>query len=266
MKLTNILRFGLVLLPSFALVACGNKPPGCADAQTLNTAKGILVNNINKLLTTGEQKPDDPDGWLEKFNDGMQVQINSIVSEGYKEDAKKQMCKGTMIVTAISGETAEREVEYATQATEDKHGGFLLEIENFTPFVQTMAGHAARYYLANRWSGNWGGMYSCNGIQGSVDGPQGPFALPVTMVVSGNHAKLERTTVGGGIEKLAGTIDGTFQLSGSGENTPEDRWNTIFNVKVAGKKATAEGVIRLTDGTVLRQCQIDLTMGASPSK
>jgi hypothetical protein len=263
MKPKNILQFTLVLVSSSVLVACSSKPPSCSDTQTLKTAKDVLTDNMGKLLIAGNQKLDDPDGWLQKFYDGMTVQINSVVSEGYKEDSKKQLCRGTMLVTAISGETAEREVEYSTQATEDKGGGFLLEIQNFQPFVQAMSIHAAKYYLANRWAGNWNGTYTCNGINGVTEGSQGPFTLPVVLQVEGYQAKLERTTVGGGIEKLAGEFEfnGSFKFVGTGENTPEDRWNTIFNGKVVGKKLMANGEIQLPVGTVLRQCQIDLTMG-----
>ena len=174
MKLTNILRFTLVPLASFVLVSCSNKPPSCSDAQTLETAKSMLVENIAKFVT-GDEKPDDPDGWLQKFYDGMTVQISSVVSDGYKEDSKKQSCRGTMLVSAISGETAEREVEYSTQATQDKSGGFLLEIQNFKPFVQAMSGHAFKYYFANRWAGTWSGTYACNGINSATEGAQGPF-------------------------------------------------------------------------------------------
>ena len=269
MKLTNKLRLFLTLTPSLVLMACSSKPPGCSDEQTLKTAKDLLLENIGKIVT-GDKKPDDPDGWLQKFYDGMKVQITNVVSDGYKEDAKKQLCKGTMTITSVTGEVAEREVEYSTQKTEDKAAGnFLLEIQNAQPFVMNMAGHAINYYQANRWAGTWNGTYSCSGLKGATDGPQGPFSLPVSMVAEGDKVKLERTTRVGGFEKLAGNFgfNASLRLEGTGENTPEDRWNTSFTGTAEGKKVTADGAIRLQDGSVLRQCQLELTLGGSlPAK
>lgn len=266
MKLINTLRLFLALTSGLILVACSSKPPGCADTQTLKTAKDLLVENIGKLITEG--KPDDPDGWLQKFYDGLKVEITGVVSDGYKEDAKKQFCKGKMTITSVTGATAERDVEYSTQKTEDKESGsFLLEIQDFQPFVQNMGNHALTYYRANRWAGIWNGTYSCNGIKGATDGDQGPFSLPVSMVVEGSKAKLERITRGGGIEKLAGDLSASFKLEGTGENTPEDRWNTSFTGAVEGKKVVADGAIRLQDGSDLRQCRLELTLGGSlPAK
>jgi hypothetical protein len=223
------------------------------------------VENIEKIVA-GDKKPDDPDGWLQKFYDGLKVQFTGVVSEGYKEDAKKQLCKGTMTISSVTGETVERSVEYATQKTEDKEsGGFLVEIQNAQPFVLNLSGQAINYYQANRWTGTWNGTYSCNGIKGATDGPQGPFSMPVSMVVEGSKAKLERTTKGGGFEKLVGDfgIDSLLRIGGTGENTPDDRWNTSFSGTVTGKKVAADGAIRLQDGSVLRECKLDLSLGGT---
>lgn len=272
MKLSNILLLFLALTSGLVLVACSSKPPGCADTETLKTAKELLVENIGKFISSGEMQPDDPDGWLQKFYDGLKVEITSVVSDGYKEDAKKQLCKGTMTIISVTGATAERSVEYSTQKTEDKAGGFLLEIQNAQPFVQKIGIDALTYYRANRWAGTWNGTYSCSGMKGATEGPHGPFSLPVSMVVEGNKAKLERTTRGGGIEKLAGEFyslgrDAPFKLEGTGENTPEDSWNTSFTGSVEGKKVVANGAIRLQDGTEMRQCRLDLSLGGSlPAK
>lgn len=265
MKKINKLFMILPLSLCVAVTACSSKPPGCADTETIKTARGLLVKNIVEYTVKANNKqPDDPDGWLHKFYDGLKVEITGIVSDGYKEDARKQFCKGTLKITAITGDTAERSIEYSTQQTEDKEAGnFLMEIQDAQPFVQMMGGHALTYYRSNRMAGIWNGTYSCNGMKGATEGPQGPFSLPVSMVVEENKAKLERTTIGGGIEKLAGDFNfynGLLRLEGIGENTPDDSWKTKFEGKVNGKNVVAEGAIRLPDGTELRQCRLELMM------
>ena len=281
MKALKILPFYslIVLLPM--LGACNKKPPACADEQTVKTAKNILVGEAAKLL---DAFPDDPDGLIKKFIAGLKVEITEVVNEGYKEDAKKQLCQGKITVTTIEEQKAEQKMAYATQTTEDKDGGFLLEIEGAAPLSDGMQESAARYYLKNRWAGVWSGTYACSGLDGPTEPHQGAFSQPVSLVVDGStritrrnnngvvvggetEAMLERTTQGGGIEKLTGVFGaGGLRLSGRGENTPDDQWETSFEGKVNGKNAVADGVIRLRTGMVLRQCHLELTQAAPTAK
>lgn len=254
-----------VLSVTALLVGCGNKPPSCADPQTLEVAKTLVVENTDKSLANQNAFADDPDGWMKKFYAGLKVEITGIVSEGYKQDAKKQLCKGTMKITTVTGRTLERSVEYSTQKTEDQKDGFLMEIQDFVSFTQGTSNEARKYYDANRWTGDWNGTYACSGVNGAADGPQGPYSLPVTMTIQGSDAKLERTTRGGGTEILKGQIDSImaqrpFKLYGEGQNSPEDRWNTNFSGMVSGKRFVGDGAITVR-GETLRQCKLDLTLG-----
>lgn len=249
------------------LTGCGNKPPGCADPQTIETAKSIVVENTDKALGNRQVFDDDPDGWMKKFYAEMKVEIKGVVSDGYKSDAKKQLCKGTMTVTTGSGRTLERSIEYSTQKTEDQKDGFLLEIQDFAPFILGTSSEARKYFDANRWTGEWNGTYTCSGVNGAVDGPQGPYSLPVAMVIHGSDAKLERTTRGGGTESLKGSINSItaqlpFKLSGAGQNSPDDKWDTNFVGTVTGKRFQADGTIAL-QGQTLRHCKLDLTLGGA---
>ena len=254
-----------VLSVTAMLVGCGNKPPGCADPQTLEVAKTLVVENTDKSLANQNTFADDPDGWMKKFYAGLKVEITGIVSEGYKQDAKKQLCKGTMKITTVTGRILERSVEYSTQKMEDQKDGFLMEIQDFVSFTQGTSNEARKYYDANRWTGDWNGTYACSGVNGAADGPQGPYLLPVTMTIQGSDAKLERTTRGGGTEILKGQIDSImaqrpFKLYGEGQNSPEDKWNTNFAGMVRGKRFVADGAITVR-GETLRQCKLDLTLG-----
>lgn len=255
-----------VLVAMVALLGgCGNKPPGCADPQTLEVAKTLVVENTDKSLANQNAFADDPDGWMKKFYAGLKVEITGIVSEGYKQDAKKQLCKGTMKITTVTGRTLERSVEYSTQKTEDQKDGFLMEIQDFVSFTQGTSNEARKYYDANRWTGDWNGTYACSGVNGAADGPQGPYSLPVTMTIQGSDAKLERTTRGGGTEILKGQIDSImaqrpFKIYGEGQNSPEDKWTTNFSGTVSAKRLVADGAITVR-GETLRQCKLDLTLG-----
>ena len=255
-----------LLLAVVALLGgCGSKPPGCADPQTIETAKSMVVENTDKALANLQAFEDDPDGWMKKFYAAMKVEIKGVVSDGYKQDAKKQLCKGTMTITMVTGRTLERSVEYSTQKTEDQKDGFLLEIQDFAAFALGTSNEARKYFDANRWTGDWNGTYACSGVNGAADGPQGPYSLPVSMTVQGSDAKLERTTRGGGIEILKGKIESItaqvpFKLYGEGQNSPDDKWNTNFAGAVTGKRFVADGAITVR-GETLRQCQLDVTLG-----
>ena len=257
-----------VLVAMVALLGgCGNKPPGCADPQTIETAKSLVVENTDKAIANRQAFEDDPDGWLKKFYAAIKVEIKGVVSDGYKQDAKKQLCKGSMTITMIGGRTLERSVEYSTQKTEDQKDGFLLEIQDFAPFALGTSNEARKYFDANRWTGDWNGTYACSGVNGAADGPQGPYSLPVSMTIQGSDAKLERTTRGGGIEILKGKIESItaqlpFKLYGEGQNSPDDKWNSNFTGTVTGKRYVADGAITVR-GETLRECKLDVTLGGA---
>ena len=97
--------------------------------------------------------------------------------------------------------------------------------------------------------------------------------MPVTMVVKGWQATLERTTVGGGVEQLAGQLNTLnpkvdLELNGKGANTPDDTWHTRFLGFVDGMSIKAEGGIYVTrtnaegqrSSEQLRLCTMDLKL------
>ena len=263
----------LLALPTLVagLAGCGAKPPGCADPETLNTMRSFIAEETQKSLA--RESADDPEQWIAKYMDGMTVQVSGIVTDGYVAEAKKNMCRGTMKLQTLDGKALELPVSYSTQRTEDQMGAFLLEVAAFNTVVAPTSAAAHGYYEENRWTGEWRGNYSCAGIDGAKEGAQGPFSMPVTMVVKGWKATLERTTVGGGIEQLAGQLNTLnpkvdLELSGQGANTPDDAWHTRFLGLVEGTSIRAEGGIYIArtqpDGQRtserLRQCTLDLKL------
>jgi len=263
----GMFRVAAVLGLGIAVSACSSKPPGCADSETVSSAKALLVNSVNGALSQ-LNVADDPDGVMQKFFNGLKVELSSVVSNGYNADEKKQQCKASLTVTSITGDVGQRDIEYSTQKTEDKkNGDYLLEIQEFDPFITHEVQQALAYYEANRWAGEWKGTYSCQGINGAADGPQGPYSMPVTMEVSADKATLERTTKGGGTEKLVGSFHledkTTIGLAGSGANSPDDKWNASFYGTVTGNNLVADGKttlpLALNNEQILRVCHLELT-------
>lgn len=253
----RVTAIGMPFALACLLAACSSKPPGCADTETLQLTREILMDNVKSHLREDMQK-DDPDGLVAGYLSALKVEMTNIVSNGYDADAKKQSCKGTLKVVTVNGDQFERDTVYSTQRTEDKKSKFLLEIKAFDPFISAVDGSLLQYYVDNRFAGIWSGNYACGGIGDAKDGPQGPFAMPVSMTIKKNVGVLERTTKGGGFEKLMGRIGRTMSLEGEGKNSPDDTWHTLFNGGIEGRDFSGQGEIRLADGTVLRQCTLKL--------
>ena len=258
----RLLPVGLALA-TILLTACAKKPPSCADSETIQTIQSMVVNDVKEYMPLLSGSPtvyqDDPMNIKDSYYQALKATVINVVSDGYNEQAKKNSCRGNLSVSTLSGQQFSRDIDYSTQSTEDKGGGFLVEVQAFQPFVTSVAGDLAAYYHLKRYAGEWKGDYRCEGIDGMQNGPQGPFSMPVTMVVDKQmNAKLERTTKGGGVEILSGTIGQAMKLAGQGQNSPDDTWRTFFNGAFKGLTLNAEGEIATPEGRVLRQCTLSL--------
>lgn len=263
-----------IMIGCAMLAACSDRPPECNSSTASETAKTILVDEAMKYLK--DQAADDPDGLLTAFYKGFKVELSSIVSEGYRADAKKQLCRASFKLSTVNGETGEQQTGYVLQTVQDRGGGAIMEIVDPMPLVQFTASTGAKHYSGRRWSGEWNGTYACEGALGAISGPGAPFTMPVTMVVEGTEAKLERTTRGGGFERLTGSVfagrHSTLELRGDGKNSPTDVWRTTFKGSIEGKRFTAEGVVqaRVDDPAspieryeTVRKCRLELTLGGA---
>jgi len=245
------------------LAGCAKKPADCSDSQTVKTINSILVDNVNALMPkfTNNQAQDDPQKIQEGYFQGLKSELLNVVSDGYSEQAKKNECRGKLSVSAVSGETFSRDILYSTQLIEDKSGESLVEVQEFQPLLMAVAADLTYYYYAKRYKGEWKGDYSCAGIEDAKDGPQGPFSMPVTMVVDEHRqATLERTTKGGGVERLKGQAGQNLYLAGEGKNSPDDTWKTTFQGQVQGLDYAAQGQIVTADNRLLRQCSLKLKL------
>lgn len=248
-----------------SLVGCAKKPPGCADPETVQTILSIAVSNSQALMPQTTNNPgryeDDPSKILERYFGGLKAELVNVRTDGYNEQAKKYACQGNLTLTTLSGSKFSRDIAYSTQRTEDKESKFWVEVAAFKPFINSVATDASMHYAIKRYVGEWKGDYICGGIEGAKDGPQGPFSMPVAMVVGQDmRAKLERTTKGGGVETLAGEAGHFIKLGGEGKNSPDDTWRTFFEGPVKGMDFTAAGEIFTEDKRLLRTCTLKLKL------
>lgn len=252
-----------VVLCLLALAGCSSKPPGCADAEVAATAKAMVTKGLQNVSS------DDPDLLMKGLLDRLRVEVFNVVDEGYRSDAKKQQCKGTVRISDDGKSLIELPVAYSTQKLVDSPDGFMLEISEGLSLTAVVTQHAQQVYRQRRWSGEWSGTYTCQGVDGATDGPGAPFSMPVTLVVDGDAVRLERTTRGGGVEKLAGAFSraalghGALQLSGEGMNSPDDKWRAEFEGEAHGREAVASGELRSMSGALLRRCELKVAQAAA---
>lgn len=261
MKRINLTWLAVML--ALLLSACAPKPPGCADPQVADTAKGMLADRAAKGLE--DEMKDDPDNLVRGFLDGTKVEFVQVLNEGYAADKRKQSCRANLRIVTPADRVLENQVKYTVQVTEDAKSQYVLELESGQMYVMALQSAAQKHYKDSRWAGNWRGSYACAGIDGATDGPKGPFTMPVTLVVTGIAGKLERTTRGGGTEKLQGQIVERFNtpamLTGTGSNSPDDMWAVDFYPVVQGKRLTGDGQLWFKEEGVrriLRNCTLDL--------
>jgi hypothetical protein len=258
-------------LGSLLLVACSSKPPSCADSETVDQIKANIVDALMSKYSKNIAK-DDPDGLLKKFMSELKVDLTKVVSDGYDEGAKKYSCSGNLKISMVGGATAERAIDYTTQKVEgDSDKKFLLNVDNFTPFVFIAMKNSEEYYDSNRWVGEWNGAIQCEGINGATGGALGPFSVPATMKVEGQKATMD-FSVGDYKEKLEGsisTVGGIIRVPGNtglypsresgGNNLARIHFDTGF---FDGEKYDAKGDVAHL-GVVQRKCKINLAKGGS---
>lgn len=136
------------------LTGCAQKPPSCADEKTIATIKDIVVNYLLDGKTIKAiPKSEDPQNIIDKAIKGLKVEMKNVVTQGYDDKARKHACRGNMVVTEVTGNTLTLDVSYISQATEDKGGGSMVEIEGISKFLIELDGNLTLNYYKKtlRW-------------------------------------------------------------------------------------------------------------------
>ena len=279
----------MVIFVSVVLAGCSKEVSLCNDPAVAGALKDEMLGFL-KALEIGKDSKEIPLVLQKgkKHVDGFSVTVTDASQEAYQKDADRRSCTalaemGEPIKSALLSNAPKQSpnqaamglklpLAFSLKGLADGGGKFKVELNKESAellaqfsviLLQSVAGKVADEELAGVWTGD----YSCSGLENATDGPQGPYKLPVVMksVVNGTKAELtlDRTTAGGGIEKLKGVamLDGSISLNGQGMNSPDDKWNTSFDGKIAAGKASAEGSIKSLQDEMLRSCKLNLTRG-----
>lgn len=245
------------------LVACSDKPPGCADDETRQTMKELIVNEAKKIAPGSA---DDPTGIINKFMQGVQVELSSIVDDGYQAAAQKRSCKATMKVSVPNGQPLEGDVAWTVQRTVDDRSKFVLELMPADQFSSQLADAAQASYTFNRFAGSYRGTFSCTGIAWVAESPKSPLSVAVSMTVAPGQpsvANLEVPGPDGAPEMLSGTAGSDFQLAGRGQLGPM-RTTTELHGTINRDTVNGTGFVRAAENFgILQNCKLELTREAA---
>lgn len=256
-----------------ALAGCAQKPPECGADDTVALARKLVIDNARKvpLLSQylGNAESVDSDKLIDQYLGSVKVALTSITSDGYDANARRYSCHAQMTVKAEQLNSTVP-VAYTTQLTEDKDGGWVIQMDNVAPASTDVAIDTVAYFSTHRFAGTWIGNYACAGLDGQTSGPRGPFSMPITATIDGdNRIKLDRTTAGGGYESLKGTVglgNGAVWLQGEGANSPDDQWKVTYSGKVAGTRLRAQGGIQPKNADATgRTCTLTLERQPAPT-
>lgn len=276
----NYASWAISVITACALAGCLTKePPECHDSAVQQTIKDIVHRNAqNSLMGTPAQGVASE--LSQRFYHSTNIDILEIRPVRYDKQNAQRTCRATVQmqfppnarntlagaalmgfletrdVSVAQGSAIQSQVEYIVQNADSKGRQHWIE-GNFLGLAEVLGiGHQS-FVSQYRFAGQWNGLYLCWGVDGADDGPRGPFEQLVSFdVPQGRSAVLERTTQGGGYEKLEIELGSSVSANGEGANSATDRWWVAFNGTVKGRTLVAKGQIRAPDGEVLRQCEL----------
>jgi hypothetical protein len=131
------------------LTACSSKPPGCADKETIDTARAIILDRWKVVFeATYRHMFNLTDEQVAAFNGGLKLEIRDIVSDGYNADAKKYSCNGVFAYQTIVGKTYSASRRFTSQAIVEGGGKFVVEVEDGESLVNEVSVAVTPYKAA----------------------------------------------------------------------------------------------------------------------
>lgn len=120
------------------LVACGDKPPDCADAKVLDRLREAIPRDAVKQISDNIEAAGN---WkrpgaqqlralLDGFGRGIKVEFKDIATDGADDAAKRSSCSVAVTVNTLEGLTASRRMTYTIQRTVDGKD-FLLNVPDY---------------------------------------------------------------------------------------------------------------------------------------
>jgi hypothetical protein len=145
----KVIKFFIIISVLILTVACAKKPSGCADTETRETIKNLFIKNF-RLKIYHPSYTEDPKQLLDNYIKSIKIELTSIISNGYDENAKKYSCRADFSVKTVSGEEYSRKINYSSQLTQDKQELSYIEIQAFTPFIEAVALDFIFYFEKNK--------------------------------------------------------------------------------------------------------------------
>jgi hypothetical protein len=120
------------------LVACGDKPPDCADTKVLDRLREAIPRDAVKQISDNIEAAGN---WkrpgaqqlralLDEFGRGIKVEFKDIGTDGADAAAKRSNCSVAITVNTLEGPTASRRMTYTIQRTVDGKD-FLLNVPDY---------------------------------------------------------------------------------------------------------------------------------------
>lgn len=132
-----VIATGLVIA---LLNACSSKPPGCADAETVNLARTIILDRWKAVALSYMSSFNMTEQEVARYNDGLKLEIHDIVSDGYNADAKRHSCTGVFAFTTVNGQTLSASRSFTSQATAEGGGKFVVQVTGGESLVAGLMG------------------------------------------------------------------------------------------------------------------------------
>lgn len=234
----------------------------CADPRSVETIRKIVMDHLTGPSVARALQPlGDPDGSVAKFRDKVQLSLSAVTTSGYNRNAEMHSCHGDMHIIYSEAKSLSNPIDYAVQSVQGEKSAFVVRVQDFDVSLNELGRAAIGDWRAHRFLGSWAGTVECAGLDGAKDGPAGPFSGVVSAQIDTDwRVKTDRLARGGGTESMAGVIQdgGEFRLSGSGANSPDDKWTASYFGRVSGPSIAAKGSITPTGGSGVRQCSIEL--------
>lgn len=120
------------------LVACGDKPPDCADTKVLDRLREAIPRDAVKQISDNIEAAGN---WkrpgaqqlralLDEFGRGIAIQFKDIATDGADAAAKRSSCSVAVTVNTLEGLTASRRMTYTIQRAVDGKD-FLLNVPDY---------------------------------------------------------------------------------------------------------------------------------------
>ncbi|MEJ5129027.1 hypothetical protein WH367_23515 [Comamonas sp. MYb21] len=280
----------LTTLAALCLAACQPKqPPSCESAEVQDVLKSIVVSNAQASLSGRPLK--DEAGQVTPassyFYSSINTALSNVFDAGVSKDTQLRSCSATLQLDLASGAASrliagslfsvqipgvevapdgwvKTQVNYQVRLS-DSTGQVQVQSASLGPMVELVSYGHVMIAPQLAWAGTWDGTYQCQRSAEAMSLPEAvanaheSFEHPLTeSLLGGTSLEIERTTAGGGYEKLAMRLGPSIEVRVEGANTAQDRWKGTLRGAMTGNQLSARGTLLSLPGVPVSHCDIAL--------